>query len=92
MTTKPTIGRIVHYRGRYGAHAMRAAIVTCTLETLIPENVASNQVPTLDSDTHVHLCVFTPSELGAFAEFNVPQAEGTEIQPGEWAWPPRRDT
>ena len=89
---KPTIGRIVLYRGKYGAHAMRCAIITCTQETLMPEPVASGAIPGLDSPTHVHLNVFTPSEIGAFVEYNAPMATGSEIQPGEWAWPPRRDT
>lgn len=93
MPILPTIGRVVHYRGKFGLHAMRAAIVTCTQETLIPEGVATGQIPDLDSPTHVHLCVFTPSEEApAFTEYNVPQATGTEINPGEWAWPVRRDT
>jgi hypothetical protein len=36
--------------------------------------------------------VFTPSVQGFFVEYNVPFAQGFEVLPGEWAWPPRRDT
>lgn len=90
---KPTIGRIVRYRGKQGIHAMRAALISCTTETLEPEGgVAQGLIPDLDSDNHVHLHVFTPSAQGFFVEYNVPLATGTEIQPGEWAWPPRRDS
>lgn len=94
---KPSLGRIVHYRGRLGLQTPRAAIVTATLDTLDPRGVESSQVPPLDSDTHVHLWVFTPSEAGGFAEFNVPQGQAaddqpptwTTIPPGSWCWPPR---
>ncbi|WP_330438830.1 hypothetical protein OHB44_28065 [Micromonospora sp. NBC_00821] len=82
---KPSTGRIVRYRGKQGLLAMRAAIVTADVETLDPRGVAADEVPALDSDQHVHLWVFTPSEKGGFAEFNV--APGDE--PGQWSWPPR---
>lgn len=82
---KPTLGRIVHYRGKEGLQAMRAAIVTCDLASLDPRGVESGNVPALDSDQHVHLWVFTPSTLGGFAEFNVPMGD----EPGSWCWPPR---
>lgn len=82
---KPTLGRIVHYRGKQGFHAMRAAIVTGTVDSLDPRGVDGGHVPSLDSEHHVHLWVFTPGESGGFPEFNVPH--GTE--PGQWTWPPR---
>lgn len=80
-----TLGRIVHYRGKQGRMAMRAAIVTGTVASLDPDGIASGDVPALSSDLHVHLWVFTPGASGGFPEFNV--AHGTE--PGQWAWPPR---
>lgn len=94
---QPTLGRIVHYRGKQGFLAPRAAIVTATGDSLDPRGVASGDVPGLDSPTHVHLWVFTPGDKGGFAEYNVPRgqpAEGEEatagmIPPGTWCWPPR---
>jgi hypothetical protein len=88
---RPSLGRIVHYRGNQGHQAMRAAIVTCDAASLDPRGVESGQVPALDSDQHVHLWVFTPSTLGGFAEFNVPPGEPIDgqIPPGSWCWPPR---
>lgn len=83
--SQPTLGRIVHYRGKQGLLAMRAAIVTGTVDSLDPRGVESGQVRALDSDSHVHLWVFTPGESGGFAEFNV--APGDD--PGQWSWPPR---
>lgn len=100
---KPTLGRIVHYRGKQGLHAMRAAIVTATVDTLDSRGVEAGQVPPLSSDQHVHLWVFTPAAAGVnagtggFPEFDVPRGEpdGAEpgtagtIPPGTWCWPPR---
>jgi len=90
---KPTLGRIVHYRGNQGRQAMRAAIVTGTTVSLDPGGIASGDVPALDSDEHAHLWVFTPGASGGFAEFNVPRGEsprpGEPIQPGSWCWPSR---
>jgi hypothetical protein len=89
---KPTTGRILRYRGKQGILAMRAAIVTCDVETLDPRGVESGDIPGLDSDEHVHLWVFTPGEAGGFTEYNVAPGEvgddGT-IPPGTWTWPPR---
>lgn len=93
----PTLGRIVHYRGKQGLHAPRAAIVTATQASLDPRGIESGDVPALDSPEHVHLWVFTPGAQGGFAEFNVPHgepADGQEatagtIPPGTWCWPPR---
>ncbi len=87
--TRPTIGRIVLYRGKLGMHAMRAALISCTVDTLEPDGVAGGMIQSLNDQDHVHLHVFTPSSLGFFVEYNVPLATGSEIQPGEWAWPPR---
>lgn len=86
---QPTIGRIVHYRGKQGLQTMRAAIVTADVSTLDPRGVEAGEVPALDSDTHVHLWVFTPAERGGFAEFNVPQDEPGNCRPGMWQWPTR---
>ncbi|MGR6922573.1 hypothetical protein ACU635_50680 [[Actinomadura] parvosata] len=82
---KPTLGRIVHYRGKQGRMAMRAAIVTGTVASLDPDGIASGDVPALDSELHVHLWVFTPGSSGGFPEFNVGPGE----EPGQWTWPPR---
>lgn len=89
---KPSLGRVVHYRGNQGRLALRAAIVTGTVDSLDPDGVASGDAPALDSERHVHLWVFTPGSSGGFPEFNVPQGEGSEggeIAPGSWCWPPR---
>ncbi len=87
---QPTLGRIVHYRGKQGVHAMRAAIVTATVDTLDQGNVEAGNVPGLDDESHVHLWVFTPGASGGFAEFNVPEAVDSDaVPPGAWCWPPR---
>jgi hypothetical protein len=89
---KPTLGRIVHYRGKQGHQAMRAAIVTCDVNSLDPRGVEAGAIPALDSDEHVHLWVFTPGEAGGFTEYNVaPGQPGDDdlIPPGTWMWPPR---
>lgn len=91
----PTLGHIVHYRGKYGLQTMRAAIVTATLATLDPVGVERGDVPALDSVEHVHLWVWTPAQTGpnvapgGFGEFNVPFAGDTagDIEPGTWRWP-----
>lgn len=79
---KPTLGRIVRYVGKYGIQATRAAIVSCTTADIVP----GGDVASLDSDMHVHLTVFTPSESGMFPEVNIPYDEGGA--PGTWCWPP----
>lgn len=88
---QPSLGRIVHYRGKQGLLAMRAAIVTATVDSLDPRGVEAGEVPALDSDQHLHLWVFTPGAAGGFAEFNVPLGEPVDgcIPPGSWCWPPR---
>lgn len=86
---KPSLGRIVHYRGKQGLLAMRAAIVTADVGSLDPRGVESGEVPALDSDQHVHLWVFTPGAQGGFAEFNVPLDEPGMCRPGTWQWPTR---
>ena len=94
-TMLPTLGRIVHYRGKQGLLAMRAAIVTATVDSLDPRGVESGDVPALDSPTHLHLWVFTPGDRGGFPEYNVPAGGQAEpgidptIPPGSWCWPPR---
>jgi hypothetical protein len=87
----PTLGRIVHYRGKEGRLAMRAAIVTGTVDSLTADGIESGDVPALTDANHVHLWVFTPGSSGGFPEFNVAYGsrdEG-EIPPGTWCWPPR---
>lgn len=93
---RPALGEIVHYRGKQGLLASRAAIVTATRDSLDPRGVESGEVPALDSPEHVHLWVFTPGEKGGFPEFNVPHGEAAgesatagTIPPGTWCWPPR---
>lgn len=92
---KPTLGRIVHYRGKQGRQAMRAAIVTGTVDSITSDGIESGDVPALDSEDHVHLWVFTPGSSGGFPEFNVLCGEphesqrDQEIPPGTWGWPPR---
>jgi hypothetical protein len=93
---KPSLGRIVHYRGKQGLLAYRAAVVTATVASLDPRGVESGDVPALSSDEHVHLWVFTPGLKGGFAEFDVPHGlvddenpASEDIPPGSWCWPPR---
>ena len=86
----PRLGDVVHYRGKQGLCAMRAAIVTANTDSLDPRGVEAGEVPALDSPHHVHLWVFTPGALDGFAEHNVPPAEetsGEPIPPGSWCWP-----
>ncbi|WP_242908688.1 hypothetical protein [Actinomadura terrae] len=85
----PTLGRIVHYRGKEGLNAMRAAIVTADVHSLDPRGVEAGLIPALTDDMHVHLWVFTPGEAGGFTEYNVPHGQGDDIPPGSWCWPPR---
>ena len=86
---KPTLGRIVNYRGKQGHEAMRAAIVVADTATLDPRGVEAGDVPALDSDEHVHLMVLTPGERGFFMEYNVPHDEAGMCRPGRWQWPTR---
>jgi hypothetical protein len=94
---KPTLGRIVHYRGKQGLLAPRAAIVTCDVNTIDPRGVEAGAIPALDSDEHLHHWVVTPGENGGFTEYNVPRGEPADgetpmagtIPPGTWCWPPR---
>ncbi len=79
----PSMGRIVHYRGKQGYQAWRPAIVTVDAANLDPRGVEAGVIPALDSDEHVHLKVFSAGE--DFAEYNVPPGDG----PGCWRWPPR---
>lgn len=50
---KPSLGRIVHYRGRLGPQAHRAAIVTASVASLDQRGVESGEIEALDSDMHV---------------------------------------
>jgi hypothetical protein len=79
----PTVGRIVHHRGKLGYQVVRPAIVVVDVNTLDPRGVEAGAIPGLDSPEHVHLRVFAVE--GEFTEYNV--APGTA--PGEWSWPPR---
>lgn len=89
MTKQPTLGRIVLYRGKEGMQVMRAALITCTRDNLRPGGVEQGLIPDLDSDTHVHLHVFTPSTILSFVEYNVPFHPGADedCPPGSWCWP-----
>jgi hypothetical protein len=90
---RPTLGRIVHYRGKQGLQTHRAAIVTADIGSLDQRGVDAGTIPALDSPLHAHLWVFTPAVSGGFTEYNVPPDDGAEsdgqIKPGSWAWPPR---
>jgi hypothetical protein len=66
--------------------AQRAAIITATVDSLDPRGVDAGQVPALDSPTHVHLWVYTPSPAGGFPEYNVPH--DPELSPGTWRFLP----
>lgn len=96
MEQKPSVGRIVRYVGNRGVQAVRPAIVTVDRETCIDHDEG---VP-LDSDSHVHLWVFTTKSrtahetyggadpgLPGFHEMNIPYDAGKA--PGTWHWPPR---
>lgn len=89
---KPSLGRIVHYRGKLGYQAMRAAIVTADAASLDPRGVEAGAIQALTDDEHVHLWVLTPGPSGGFVEYDVPfgtpDADG-QIPPGSWCWPPR---
>lgn len=88
---KPSQGRIIKYRGKYGDQNMYTAIVTLDLANLNPKGVERGEVDPIDSDMHVHLQVFSPNRNAQnFAEHNVPfgiPGEDGMIPPGTWAWP-----
>jgi hypothetical protein len=82
---EPTIGRIVIYRSRTGNYDV-PAIVSATTSTLHLPGVEAGYVPTLNSDEHVHLTVFTPGLPGKGksaeeAEFLVASEAGLPAQP-----------
>jgi hypothetical protein len=79
----PTIGRIVHYRGKLGMQTLRPAMVVVTVDNLDQRGVDAGLIEPLDSPEHVHLQVFGPGEM--FHEYNVPPGD----EPGHWSWPPR---
>jgi hypothetical protein len=87
----PTLGRILHYRGKLGLQTMRAAIVTATIDTIDPAGVEAGEVEPITDPTRVHLWVYSPSAnnpAGGFGEFNVAYGgDGLEIPPGTWRWP-----
>lgn len=68
MNQKATIGRIVIYRtdGRNGLYYDLPAIINCTQETHPGDypNGEKNPLPVPESETHVHLTVFTPGGFG----------------------------
>jgi len=79
----PSMGLIVHYRGKLGFNAWRPAIVAVDKANLDPRGVEAGVIPDLSSDEHVHLRVIGVE--GEFTEYDVPPGEG----PGCWRWPPR---
>lgn len=60
---KPTIGRIVIYRSRTGDYDV-PAIIACTQDSLHMPNVEAGHIPSLSSEDHVHLVVFSPGPIG----------------------------
>lgn len=97
-TYPPSIGRIVHYRGKLGAKAIQPAMVVTTVETLEPGPVEAGDIPGLDGDMYVHLRVMTAGEPGGYTEYNVPHVslvDEPDMHPdwpegpgaGTWAWP-----
>lgn len=82
---RPSLCRMVVYRGKRGHAAPRAAVVIGTVDSLDPRGIESGGVPALDSPMHVHLHVFTPSDQQGWTEYNVGPGDG----PGQWSWPPR---
>lgn len=94
---QPSLGRIVHYRGKQGLMTMRAAVITADVDNLDQRGVDAGMVPPLSSPNHVHLWVWTPASggpngvSGGFPEFDVPLGEEVDgcIPPGSWRWPPR---
>lgn len=90
----PALGEIVHYRGKLGYQAPRAAIVVATVDSLDPRGIEAGDVPALDSPEHAHLWVFGPGTAG-FPEFNVPRGTAPDgeratagtIPPGTWCRP-----
>lgn len=90
VTRMPVLGDVVHYRGKEGVQALRAAIVSCTLVELDPQNVVDGNISDLDDEMHVHLHVITPGARGHFEEFNIDYSvadENGNIPPGTWTWP-----
>jgi hypothetical protein len=96
-THPPTIGLIVHYRGKVGAMAIQPAMIVTTTDTLEPGPVEAGDIPDLDTDMHVHLRVLTASEAGGYTEYNVPHVSDVaepDLHPrwpegpgaGTWAW------
>lgn len=81
MQRLPVTGDLVRYQGRHGLQSVCAAVVTADVTTVDEDAVRIGGVPRLDSEFHVHLWVFSPSNSrGGFAVFNVPHGVG----PGAW--------
>lgn len=63
----PSLGRIVWFRSRTGRWTA-PAIITATSGSLYQPNVEAGHLYPLDSDTNVHLTVFTPGIQGHVSE------------------------
>lgn len=79
---KPTIGRIVIYRtdGRNGLEYDLPAIITVTKDSHpgdYPDG-RKNPLPVPESDTHVHLTVFSPGGFGS--KVQVPTEDTWEVR------------
>jgi hypothetical protein len=79
----PTLGRIVHYRSKFGegddAYQM-PALVICTEDSWTPNDTVPKPVKGT-----VHLSVFSSGPTVLFQEFSVAEGDG----PGQWSWPPK---
>jgi hypothetical protein len=80
---KPTLCRLVQYRGKLGYRVWKAAVVIVDRANLDPRAVEAGVIPGLSSDMHVHLRILAPE--GEFTEYDVPPGD----EPGCWRWPPR---
>ncbi len=59
---RPSLCRMVVYRGKHGHNA--------------PRGDDAGAVPALSSPMHVHLHVFTPSDQQGWTEYDVPYGDG----------------
>lgn len=86
LSHPPILAEAVIYRGKTGLQTRRAAIIVATVASLDPQGLVTGQVRGLDTNTHVHLWVFTPGGPG-FSEDNVPMCPDDQpLQPGTWTW------
>ena len=79
---KPTLGRIVLFRtdGRNGLVYDLPAMITVTRDTHpgdYPDG-SQNPLPVPESDTHVHLTVFTPGGFGSVVESDMEPLSGDD--------------